>query len=415
LRNCLTVGYCQISSVNGEIPNRFGESISRIKTLDGGTIVMAAKVRMVPGMADYPRNHWYVIAFSHEVGRELLHRECLGDPVVLYRTENGEAVAMLDRCPHRGMPLSMGKLIGDVVQCGYHGFEYDCTGKCLKVPSQDAVPGTMRLHRYPLVEKWQWLWIWMGDPALADEGLIPDHREIGLEDPALGSEPYFILPIEANYLLALENLVDATHITYLHAGNFDTGGVAGVPARLEQHGTLVRMIREMKNELVSPMVKQMLSMKGDRMDRSLILDNYSLSLFVVRFIFSEPDYPETGERVSNLLIAVTPTGPKGVNQICAMAQTVLDTRPGRIEELRSVLCQDKVALEAIQRTFDQLGPERCEEYSVKSDANSLRTRRIIADMIEKERTAADSNGAKPKAAGKTARNPVSRRSVAAAK
>jgi phenylpropionate dioxygenase-like ring-hydroxylating dioxygenase large terminal subunit len=353
------------------------------------------KACVIPGMAEYPRNHWYVIAFSREVGRALMRRDCLGDPVLLYRTAEGEPIALFDRCPHRGMPLSMGRLLGDVVQCGYHGFEYDSAGVCIKVPSQDAVPATMCLHRYPLVEKWQWLWIWMGDPALADPALIPDHRELGLEDPSLTSEPYFILPIDANYLLALENLVDATHITYLHEGNFDTGNVAAVPARLEQRGRIVRMIREMKNELVPPMIREMLSMKGDRVDRSLILDNYSLSLFVVRFVFTEPDYPETGERVNNLVIAVTPGGPKSVYQFAAMAQTIPDRRPNRVEELETVLRQDKVALEAIQRMFDQLGPERCPEFSVKADANSFHTRRMIAEMVEAERATA-ANGARPK-------------------
>jgi len=353
------------------------------------------KACVVPGMAEYPRNHWYVIAFSREVGRELMHRDCLGDPVVLYRTADGEPVALFDRCPHRGMPLSMGRLIDDVVKCGYHGFEYASSGVCIKVPSQDAVPAMMCVHRYPLVEKWQWLWIWMGDPARADPALIPDHRELGLEDPALSSEPYFLLPIEANYLLALENLVDATHITYLHEGSFDSGNVAMVPARLEQRGTLVRMIREFKNELVPPMIREMLSMKGDRVDRSLILDNYTLSMFVVRFIFSEPDYPETGERISNLVIAVTPGGPKLVYQFAAMAQTIPDRRPSRFEELETVLRQDKTALEAIQKLFDRLGPERCAEFSVKADVNSLRTRRMIAEMVEAER-AAGANGAQPK-------------------
>ena len=199
---------------------------------------MAAKACVVPGMAEYPRNHWYVIAFSREVGRSLMRRDCLGDPILLYRTEAGEPVALLDRCPHRGMPFSMGRLVGDVVQCGYHGFQYDSSGVCIKVPSQEAVPAAMCVHRYPLVEKWQWLWIWMGDAALADPALIPDHRELGLEDPALSSEPYFMLPIEANYLLALENLVDATHITFLHEGNFDTGNVAMVPGPLA--GTCTR-------------------------------------------------------------------------------------------------------------------------------------------------------------------------------
>jgi len=114
-----------------------------------------------------------------------------------------------------------------------------------------------------------------------------------------------------------------------------------------------------------PPLTRNLRPRADHVDRSLILDNYSLSMFVVRFIFTEPEHPETGERVSNTVIAVTPGGPKLVYQFAAMAQTIPDRRPNRAEELESVLGQDKTALEAVQKLFDRLGPERCPEFSVK--------------------------------------------------
>ncbi|WBB52951.1 Rieske 2Fe-2S domain-containing protein [Verrucosispora sp. WMMD573] len=73
----------------------------------------------------FARNQWYVTAYRNEVGRDLLARTVLGEPLVLYRTESGEAVALADRCVHRRYPLSESRLDGDTIVCGYHGFTYD--------------------------------------------------------------------------------------------------------------------------------------------------------------------------------------------------------------------------------------------------------------------------------------------------
>ncbi|HZD63953.1 MAG TPA: Rieske 2Fe-2S domain-containing protein, partial [Xanthobacteraceae bacterium] len=113
------------------------------------------------------RNYWYVAATDSEIERKPLGRIILGEPIVFYRLEDGTPVALEDRCAHRHLPLSMGKLVGDTLQCHYHGLRYDQTGTCVRVPGQDLIPRSARVRSYPVVERYHWLWIWMGDPALA--------------------------------------------------------------------------------------------------------------------------------------------------------------------------------------------------------------------------------------------------------
>jgi len=120
------------------------------------------------------RNAWYVAAFTSEVGRDPLPRTLLNDKIAMYRTEDGTPVALEDRCCHRGLPLSMGQCVGDNLQCGYHGLQFDQSGQCVLVPGQANIPPRSVVRSYPLVERLNWVWIWMGEPAKADENLIPN-------------------------------------------------------------------------------------------------------------------------------------------------------------------------------------------------------------------------------------------------
>ena len=159
------------------------------------------------------RNFWYVAAYDHEVGRKPVGRMILGEPVVLFRRQDGTPVALEDRCVHRHLPLSMGKLVGDHLQCHYHGLRYDCSGQCVKVPGQDAVPPSARVKAYPVVERYRWLWIWMGDPALADPDKITDFH--WFDDPAWGAKGCY-LHVKANWQLIVDNLLDLTHLAFVH-------------------------------------------------------------------------------------------------------------------------------------------------------------------------------------------------------
>src|SRR5712691_262548 len=107
--------------------------------------------------AMFLRNYWYVAASDHEVGRQPFRRLILGEPIAFFRLEDGAPVAFEDRCAHRHLPLSMGKLIGDTLQCRYHGLRYDKTGVCVRVPGQDMIPPSARVRTYPVVQRYRWV------------------------------------------------------------------------------------------------------------------------------------------------------------------------------------------------------------------------------------------------------------------
>jgi nitrite reductase/ring-hydroxylating ferredoxin subunit len=92
------------------------------------------------------RNCWYVAAWGTEVTSPPIGRTLLGASVVLYRTASGAVAALENRCPHRGVPLSMGRVDGDVLRCGYHGLEFDTRGACVRLPGQDVVPRACRVR-----------------------------------------------------------------------------------------------------------------------------------------------------------------------------------------------------------------------------------------------------------------------------
>lgn len=128
------------------------------------------------------RNAWYVAAWDHEVAAgTLFSRILLNEPLVLFRQRDGRVVGLEDRCCHRHYPLHKGALIDDCIRCHYHGFTYDGTGACVRIPGQSHVPDAARVKRYPVVERHRWIWVWMGEPALADESKIVDFH--WLDDP----------------------------------------------------------------------------------------------------------------------------------------------------------------------------------------------------------------------------------------
>ena len=115
---------------------------------------------------------WYVAAWSRDIGRQLTARTILKEKVVLYRQETGHVVALEDACPHRKLPLSMGRLQGDNVECGYHGMTFDCNGSCVAAPTQGAIPPHAKVRSYPVEERWGFVWIWMGNADKADSSSI---------------------------------------------------------------------------------------------------------------------------------------------------------------------------------------------------------------------------------------------------
>lgn len=160
---------------------------------------------------------WYVIAQSADVGRELGSITALGQPLVYFPTQDGRPVVLDDRCSHRRFALSKGKLVGDAVQCGYHGFTYRESGQCIWAPSvpvdeQGEVRLRFGVRTYPCAERGPWLWVWMGNPERADPDRIPLPNV--QDNPESTISGYLLNP--ANYMMMIENLLDLSHLHFLH-------------------------------------------------------------------------------------------------------------------------------------------------------------------------------------------------------
>jgi phenylpropionate dioxygenase-like ring-hydroxylating dioxygenase large terminal subunit len=138
-----------------------------------------AEIRELFGGAPMPflRNCWYVASWSSELVSAPLGRRILNEPIVMYRLSSGEPVALSGRCPHRFAPLHLGKVIEDKIQCPYHGLRFSSAGACVFNPQGNgATPKAVHLRAYPLIERYNALWIWMGDPERADLAQIPRLR-----------------------------------------------------------------------------------------------------------------------------------------------------------------------------------------------------------------------------------------------
>ena len=202
----------------------------------------------------FMKNCWYVAAYDRELeDGGPLGRKLLDEPVVIFRDSKGTPVALEDRCCHRQLPLSLGAVTGDTLQCGYHGLEFDATGACVTVPGQSMVPPGAVIRSYPLVEKWGFLWIWMGDAAQADEALIPDWWWV--DDPGWGHNPGAFLHIACNYELITDNLLDLSHLGYVHQRTLGNDAIVEFPVKTERREDGVRMSRWIQDRPPPPLFK----------------------------------------------------------------------------------------------------------------------------------------------------------------
>jgi len=186
------------------------------------------------------RNAWYVAGWSHEFTAELTPLTVLGDNIVFYRTSTGSAVALEDACPHRRLPLSMGRLCGDTIECGYHGLTFNPEGRCVNAPTQpDSIPVRARVRAYPVEDRYGLLWIWMG---AADE--VPSAPILSIDNfdnPSWGRTPGGHIDIDCHYLYITDNLLDPYHVAWVHQSSFGGAGTdTGAPdTEVLDHGVLV--------------------------------------------------------------------------------------------------------------------------------------------------------------------------------
>jgi phenylpropionate dioxygenase-like ring-hydroxylating dioxygenase large terminal subunit len=202
----------------------------------------------------FVRNAWYVAAWRHELGERPLARRILDVPVVFFRRSDGRPAALVDQCPHRLLPLSLGTVVGDVLQCGYHGMCFDGEGRCTRVPAQSRIPSDANVCAFPVIEHWGMVWIWMGDPALADPSRVFQALPWGEPGWTLNVGPY--THVKADYRLLIENLLDPVHVTYVHQSTLGTAAMADIPIETTQDGDTILVKRWTHNSPAAPILQR---------------------------------------------------------------------------------------------------------------------------------------------------------------
>ncbi len=157
---------------------------------------------------------WYIAGWSGEFGETPVARRLLGIDTVLFRDRSGRAAVLEDRCCHRGAPLSMGSVVDAGIQCGYHGMIFDREGSCSGNPGEEEDRSLYRVRAFPAVERQGFVWVWMGDPAQADPRLIIDFPYH--DEPQQWPFKFGYYRFEANFMLLMDNLMDLTHLGYVH-------------------------------------------------------------------------------------------------------------------------------------------------------------------------------------------------------
>lgn len=235
----------------------------------------------------YVMNHWYAAAWGAEIGDRPVARQLLDERIVLFRDGEGKLAALIDRCPHRLAPLSMGECVNGHIRCGYHGMEFDGAGKCVNIPGQSIIPPTAKARSFPVIERYGLAWVWMGDAALANETLMPKVRKYGEPGWALLDQGY--QHHQANYRIEIENLMDPAHTTFLHKQTIGNPAAKDQPIRVkrvtEEGETGIVAYRWLENTSPSPFDRQSRTYaEGDKVDRAQFFCFFLPSVSLVEIV-----------------------------------------------------------------------------------------------------------------------------------
>jgi phenylpropionate dioxygenase-like ring-hydroxylating dioxygenase large terminal subunit len=189
-------------------------------------------------MMIFLENAWYAVGHAYDIATKPTRRVVTNVPLVLYRAPDGTVVALHDRCPHRFVPLSAGKVEGDGIACGYHGLRFDAFGVCVHNPhGTGRITPDMTVRSYACAERYGFVWVWMGAVASANLDAIPDYSPLIDETRFTVIRGY--IHVAANYELISDNLLDLSHVQYLHPDLARTEGLDSFRSEVVKEGTTV--------------------------------------------------------------------------------------------------------------------------------------------------------------------------------
>jgi vanillate O-demethylase monooxygenase subunit len=332
----------------------------------------------------YVLNAWYVAAWSSEVTRDPARRVICEIPVVLYRTRAGDAVALEDRCAHRGYPLSPGRVVEDDIECGYHGFTFNCDGVCTKVPAQDIIPKQAFVRSFPIVEKDGWIWIWTGQKELTDVTKVPDTH--WMTDPEWVTVTHsFHFGCRAE--LIHDNLLDLTHESFIHTSTVGDDYIYKHGITVEVDGDVVSADRLMPGVVAPPLYARTMATEG-LYDRFHCTVFYPPSYLLLHSGITEQGRPREEGYLIKVMNGITPIDANNSWYYYAFSRNFGVDQHWATEELitglATVLEEDKAALE-----WQEIGlasrPYDKRDSLIAQDAGVAKARKVMERLLAAEK------------------------------
>jgi vanillate O-demethylase monooxygenase subunit len=337
------------------------------------------------------RNAWYVAAWSAEIGPTLQQILVLGDKICIFRAAGGAVTALEDACPHRKLPLSRGRIVDGRVECGYHGMTFDCSGQCVWAPGDGRIPAEARVRSYRLHDKSGLVWIWLGDAGGADPATIIDIANF--DDPDWGINRGAAMDLDCNYLLMCDNLLDPTHVAWVHQTSFAAAATKDTPLRVTRTDSGIIVHRWMMDHQPAPFYRKVIEFTGN-CDR---LQHYEVrypSLALIRAVFTPagtggPDGPLHDQTfVMDSYNFMTPTTETRTRYYWFQLRNIRpdDEALSKMmsEDVRAAFEEDRAILSEVQIGMTE---KTSPHIDLSIDAGPLRFRRQLEAMIAAEQMA----------------------------
>ena len=341
---------------------------------------------------------WYVAAWDRELGTEPVPVRILGENIVLFRRADGAPVALEDACVHRKLPLSMGRVTGDHIECGYHGLRFDARGRCVHIPCSEHIPSAARVRSYPIESRYGLLWIWMGDAHGADARDIMTIEH--WQEPGWGATDGDSMTVDCHYLYLTDNLLDPSHVAWVHRSSFGDASCESTPVQVVATETGVYASRWMLGTPVAPLYRRFVPFEGacDRLQR------YEVRFpchAVVKAVFVPAGSAGAGAAADrdgfvmdsyNLLTPIDATRTRYFWIQVHNAARDAGASQALAEGVRGAFEEDRIILNAVQKNLAQSATPTID---IAIDSAPLRFRRLLKRRVDAEAAARASRQAKP--------------------
>ena len=337
------------------------------------------------------RNAWYIAAWSHEIGAQPLGRRICNEPIVLFRDQDGKVGALEDRCCHRGTPLTLGKCVQQGIECGYHGLVFDTAGRCVSIPGQARIPDEAKVRSYPVVEKDEFVWIWTGEAARADVSQIIDYPFHN--DYAKWPHKHAVYHIQANHMLMVDNLMDLTHLGYVHTSTIGGNPLAHVEAKMKitRKDTGLHYIRWLLDSVPPPTYVKAVGFKG-KIDRWQEFEFIAPSCIIqdTGALDAGTGAYDQGKREGGFALRIfhglTPETETSCFYFWSTANGYRQDEPAATEQLYqqidTAFTEDKRVVEAQQARLSELGEAGL--VDIQTDAARLHMRRVVERKLAED-------------------------------